>query len=122
MAARIVNLNAIPPQFNFLPFQIPPFTPPDYNYKTFLSEIYTIPANTTFLNETITIPDGQFTTAGLGKVMISSRVIDSIDFNGALPFGLSTWVIDNATDIIVSFWNETAADIDIRLQILHFIL
>jgi len=118
MSAREVTLNAIPPQFNNLPFQIPPTNPVVQPYVTFISDVITIPANTTFLNERITVPNADITNR---KVIVSCQLIDGVDYNLALPFGISTWVEDVPdTDILVSFWNSSGIDKDVRVAIINF--
>lgn len=119
MSAREVILNAIPPQFNDLPFQIPPTNPAVQPYVTYLSDIVTIPANTTFLDERFTIVGANIPNR---KVVVSCKLEDGIDYTGDLPFGISTWIDDApATDILVSFWNETANDEDVRVMIVNYL-
>lgn len=118
MSAREVYLNAIPPQFNNLPFQIPPTNPVVQPYVTFISDVINIPANTVFLEERITVPNADITNR---KVIVSCLVADGVNFTGDLPFGISTWIEDVPdTDILVSFWNETAGGKNVRVAIINF--
>jgi hypothetical protein len=117
MAVRLVNLNAIPPQFNQLPFQIPPTNPVVQPYITYISEVITIPATTEFLTERFTI-EGVDTANK--KLVVSCHVEDGGNFDGSVPFGISTWVEDDPTDILVSFWNASASSKDVRAVIVFF--
>lgn len=116
MSARDVMLNIIPPQFDFLPFQIPPIQ--GQSYTTFVSSVFTIPANTVLLQQRYTIAGANINNK---KVSVSCKVEDDIDYNGSLPFGIATWIDDApATDILISYWNETNADIDVRAVVIVF--
>jgi hypothetical protein len=118
MSAREVILNAIPPQFNDLPFQIPPTNPVVQPYITYISDVITIPANTEFLTNRIRIDGADISNK---KVVVSCHVEDGGNFDGSVPFGISTWVEDTPnTDILVSFWNASASNKDVRAVIVCF--
>jgi len=117
MSAREVYQDAIPPQFNSLPFQIPPINPVVQPYKTFLTQTIALQPNATFQNVSVIIPSANFLNY---KSAVSLELQDGINFAGALPFGLSTWVNNSATEIIASLWNSTNAVINCRIAVVHF--
>lgn len=119
MSVKQLFLNSIPAQFNTLPFQIPPIIPVVQPYKTYTSGVITIPANTTFLNTNFTLLGAN---TALNKVVVSCQLIDGVDYNLALPFGISSWVANTppATDIIVSFWNSSGINKDVVVKFVVF--
>ena len=120
MSARMVNLNAIPLQYaDLLPFQIPPTNPVVQPYLTFVSDVITIPANTDFLVERFTIAGADVPA---NAIVVSCKLVDGVDYSLALPFGISTWVDDAPdTDVLVTFWNSSGIDKDVRAVIVTFV-
>jgi hypothetical protein len=117
MSAREVYQDAIVEQFNSLPFQIPPIKPVVQPYKTFLTQTIALQPNTAFQNVSVIIPTADFINY---QTAVSLELQDGINFASALPFGLSTWVNDSATEIIASLWNSTNAIINCRIAVVHF--
>lgn len=117
MSAREVYQDAIVPQFNSLPFQIPPIVPVVQPYIATFTGIVTIPANTNFYDQIITLPGINVNDK---KIAVSCSLVDGVDYNLALPFGIMSWVPDAPPTIIVSFWNESGIDKDVRVEIVAF--
>ena len=117
MSAREVYQNAIVEQFNSLPFQIPPTNPVVQAFKASFTNTVTIPANTSFYNQSITLVG---INANDKKIAVSVGLVDGVDYTNALPFGLLSWVPDSTTTIIASFWNESGVNKDVLLEIVAF--
>lgn len=114
MSAREVYLNAIVPQFDTLPFQIPPTNPVVQAYRAVFTGVITIPANSAFFQQTITLVGINVNNK---NIAVSCSLVDGVDYTNALPFGLISWTPDIQPTIIVAFWNESGIDKDVRVEI-----
>ena len=117
MSAREVYQDAIVPQFNSLPFQIPPTNPAVQVYRATFTETITIPANSAFYQQTITLAG---VDANDKRIAVSCELVDGVDYSLALPFGLLSWTPDSPITIICAFWNESGIDKALRLNIVAF--
>ena len=117
MSAREVYQDAIVPQFNSLPFQIPPTNPAVQVYRATFTDTITIPANSAFYQQTITLAG---VDANDKRIVVSCELVDGVDYSLALPFGLLSWTPDGPNTIICAFWNESGIDKALRLNIVAF--
>jgi len=117
MSAREVYLDAIVPQFDSLPFQIPLTNPVVQSFRSTFTTVITIPANSTFYAQTITLTG---VTVNDKKIAVSCSLIDGVDYTNALPFGLLSWTPDVQPTIILDFWNESGIDKDVSVEIVAF--
>ena len=105
-----------------LPYTILPFkVPQNYGVQTYLanfSATVALPANDPDIVRTLTFAGQNFNNR---QVLITLSPDDAVDYTGVQPFGLDSWGVGGANDIIeLTFFNLGGAPIDTFVNILVF--